>query len=156
MGGTLALVGEPDIEPPIRDRLELNAWNPIRSLGWFRDRRPHASRCVAKPAPEYHEVAIRTALDFSELVRGYAGKRLRTSDVIFFRAWDRPDLGGLVEAMVADHGRRRTTAEGGGGSTNNKPPGLFSSSIGCLEPIDGLGSPATHKALTPCALLPRW
>ena len=123
MGGTLALVGEPDIEPPIRDRLKLNTWNPVRPLDWFRDRRPYTSRCVAKPAPEYHKVAIRTALNFSELVRGYAGHGPRKRYVIIVRTWDRTDLGGLGgSAMVDDHRPRRATAKGGGGSTNNQIP----------------------------------
>lgn len=93
MGGTLALVSEPDVKPTIGDRLEVNAWNPVRSLGWFRDRGPHASGCVAKPAPEYHEVAIRAALYLAELLRWYAGRGFSGVNLVFFGTRDRSDLG---------------------------------------------------------------
>lgn len=103
MGGTVALVAEPDVEPSIGDRLKPNAWNPDRSLGWFRDCGPHASGGVAKPTPEHHELAIPAALYFAESVRWYAGQGF-SGAMVFFATRDRSDLGGLGGSpIVADH-----------------------------------------------------
>ncbi|MDE0190126.1 MAG: hypothetical protein OXQ90_02110 [Gammaproteobacteria bacterium] len=89
MGGTLALIAEPDIEQPIGDRLEPDAWDPVGSLGRFGNGGPHARGCMTKSAAEHDDMATRTALHLAESVRWDAGGRLGRDDrVMFFRTCD--------------------------------------------------------------------